>query len=429
MAREIQVDMSRESVDLEDLSSRLAHKKVCNINLKRNQNTLLKGLEVINELVKSGRLHAEGEYEIIRTPERLKEVMETYLTGVSEYVLDVETTGLDVYNDILVGICLYNPDLPSFYVPFNHTDLQNKRVEGQMTEEECKAVMLPYLANGSLKCINHNIKFDDKFNMEIPIGSRFNLNELNYVATAFIESADGYFYYQMECETEGTNGNKFFGELSSIEYIDKDLTGELTELLIPAEDEEDTEALRTRYLNSFDSNPFGGNKQDYVEKTDALDGVGGTVVIPVWSGGGTVKLIIINSDFGVASSTLVKAVQEAIDPDPQGTGSGIAPIGHTVTVVSAVGKTVSIKSRITLNDGYQWSQVKPKAEETLEAYFLEMRKNWEKGNLVVRISQIENRLLNLDGILDVADTQLNDVASNLALAQEEIPLLGGVYIG
>ena len=77
-----------------------------------NQNTLLKGLEVINELVKSGRLHAEGEYEIIRTPERLKEVMETYLTGVSEYVLDVETTGLDVYNDILVGICLYNPDLP-----------------------------------------------------------------------------------------------------------------------------------------------------------------------------------------------------------------------------------------------------------------------------------------------------------------------------
>lgn len=119
-----------------------------------------------------------------------------------------------------------------------------------------------------------------------------------------------------------------------------------------------------------------------------------------------------------------------VTPDDfEGRKPNVDEIGHTVTVVSAVGKTVSIKSRITLNDGYQWSQVKPKAEETLEAYFLEMRKNWEKGNLVVRISQIENRLLNLDGILDVADTQLNDVASNLALAQEEIPLLGGVYIG
>lgn len=165
-----------------------------------------------------------------------------------------------------------------------------------------------------------------KFNMEIPLGSRFNLNELNYKAVAFIENVDSFFYYQMECETEGTQGNKFFGSLNSIEYIDKDLEGELVELLIPAEDEEDTEALRERYLNSFNSNPFGGNKQDYKEKTNALDGVGGTVVIPVWNGGGTVKLIIIDSKYNKASDTLVKRVQEEIDPDPQGTGLGIAPI-------------------------------------------------------------------------------------------------------
>lgn len=58
-----------------------------------------------------------------------------------------------------------------------------------------------------------------KFNMEIPIGSRFNLNELNYVATAFMESADGYFYYQMECETEGTNGNKFSESLAPLSTL------------------------------------------------------------------------------------------------------------------------------------------------------------------------------------------------------------------
>lgn len=159
--KDLKMDMSRESVDLEDLSARLAHKKVCNITLKRNQNTLTKGLEIINELVKSGRLHAEGEYEVIRTPERLKEYMDKAKEN-GAYILDVETTGLDVYNDILVGICLYTPDMPSAYVPFNHTDLQNKRVEGQMTEEECKEVMVPYLEDPELKCINHNIKFDDK---------------------------------------------------------------------------------------------------------------------------------------------------------------------------------------------------------------------------------------------------------------------------
>lgn len=158
----IKIDMSREAVEINDLSARLAHKKVTNITVKRNLTALKKSLEVINELVKSGRLKPEGEYEVIRTPERLKEFMETYVTGIGEYVLDIESTGLDVYNDILVGICIYNPDLPSAYVPFNHTDLQNIRVSNQMTEEQVKEIMLPYLANKSLKCINHNIKFDDK---------------------------------------------------------------------------------------------------------------------------------------------------------------------------------------------------------------------------------------------------------------------------
>lgn len=276
-----------------------------------------------------------------------------------------------------------------------------------------------------------------KFNMEIPIGSRFNLDEINYRAISFIESKEEgegderatYYYYQVECETAGTIGNKQFGELSSIEYIDKDLEGELVELLIPAEDEEDTEVLRQRYLNSFQSNPFGGNKQDYKEKTDAIDGVGGTVVIPVWNGGGTVKLIIIDSNFNVASGALVAKVQEEIDPDPQGTGSGIAPIGHTVTVVSAEAETVNITCKCTMDDGYSWSRIADKAKEVIEAYFLELRKGWENGAVTVRVSQIENKLLNLEGVLDVSNTALNGVESNLALLQEKIPVLGGVTGG
>lgn len=269
-----------------------------------------------------------------------------------------------------------------------------------------------------------------KFNMEIPLGSRFSHDELNYEAVAFIEaSEDGFYYYQMECETAGEIGNKSFGELTSIEYIDKDLEGELVELLIPAEDEESIESLRERYLNSFESNPFGGNKQDYKDKTKALDGVGGCIVIPVWNGGGTVKLIIIDSEFNKATPTLVARVQEQIDPPPQGTGAGIAPIGHTVTVTTPDELTVNVKAKITLNEGYSWSQIKPQVEETLEAYFLEVRQSWENGNVVVRISQIENRILNLEAVLDVADTQLNGVSGNLPVEQEYLPILGGVENG
>ena len=276
-----------------------------------------------------------------------------------------------------------------------------------------------------------------KFNMEIPIGSRFSLDELNYEAIELIESDDSVFYYQMECESTGTEGNKYFGELSSIEYIDKDLTGELVELLIPAEDEEDTEDLRDRYFASFESSAFGGNKQDYRDKTKALDGVGGTVVVPVWAGGGTVKLIIIDSEHNVASDILVATVQETIDPNSKGTGTGIAPIGHKVTVVSAVEKAIEVFCRITFSEGYDWSMVETKATEAIEAYLLELRQAWENawkdgeenGSLVVRISQVENRLLNLEGVLDVADTTINEVEDNLSLTIEELPVLGGVTNG
>lgn len=157
----LEINMSREEVGMDDISKRLVHNKVCNVTVKRNKNKLENALAVIQELVKSGRLHAEGEVETIRTPERLKEYMD-HCKQSGEYVLDVETTGLDIYNDILVGICLYIPGETSAYVPFNHTDLQNVRVADQMSEEQVRDIMLPCLQDQELRCINHNIKFDNK---------------------------------------------------------------------------------------------------------------------------------------------------------------------------------------------------------------------------------------------------------------------------
>ena len=157
----LEINMSREEVGMDDISKRLVHNKVCNVTVKRNKNKLENALAVIQELVKSGRLHAEGEVETIRTPERLKEYMD-HCKQSGEYVLDVETTGLDIYNDILVGICLYTPGETSAYVPFNHTDLQNVRVADQMSEEQVRDIMIPYLQDQELRCINHNIKFDNK---------------------------------------------------------------------------------------------------------------------------------------------------------------------------------------------------------------------------------------------------------------------------
>nr|DAU10353.1 MAG TPA: Baseplate J like protein [Caudoviricetes sp.] len=262
-----------------------------------------------------------------------------------------------------------------------------------------------------------------EFNIDVPIGSRFSLNELNYSVVEQIGTG----VFKMECEALGVQGNKYFGDLIPIEYIDGLQTAKLTELLIPGEDEEDTESLRTRYFESFDTKPFGGNQKDYIQKTNSIAGVGSTKVTPIWDGGGTVKLTILNSEFDKASFELVNTVQQEIDPTKDGHGVGIAPIGHIVTVNTAEEIAVNITSNIIFDEGYSFTGQKQNIIDAISAYLLELRKEWaNQTNLVVRIAQIETRILSIKGIIDISGTKINGAASNLTLTKYQIPVMGGV---
>ena len=45
--------------------------------------------------------------------------------------------------------------------------------------------------------------------------------------------------------------------------------------------------------------------------------------------------------------------------------------------------------------------------------------------LVVRVSQIETRLLSIKGIVDIDNTRINGTAENLTLGRYEVPMFGG----
>ena len=265
-----------------------------------------------------------------------------------------------------------------------------------------------------------------EFNINVPIGSRFSLNDLNYVVIEKIDNC----IFKVQCETTGVIGNSYFGTMIPIEYIEGLETCQLTELLIPGEDEEDTEVLRERYFSSFDTRAFGGNIKDYLEKTNGIQGVGNTKVVPVWNGGGTVLLVIIDSTFRSATQTLIQLVKDTIDPMPYGTGQGLAPIGHVVTVQTVDEILINITSTITFNPSYTFERVKEQIESTLDEYMLSLRKTWANStNLIVRISQIETRLLNIEGIIDVANTRINGKYSNLELDEYEIPIFNSIVNG
>lgn len=261
-------------------------------------------------------------------------------------------------------------------------------------------------------------------NIEIPLNTRFTCDDLTYYISEKISNGN----YKLKCESTGEIGNQNFGTLIPIDYIQGLTSANLTELLIPGEDEEDTEDLRDRYFNSFDSQAFGGNIANYKEKTNALSGVGGTKITPTWDGGGTVKLTIINSQFTKPSNELVNYVQNEIDPvDHGGEGLGLAPIGHVVTVEPVENLTINIASTITYVEGYDLESALPSMRAAIDEYFNSLRSNWENVNaIIVRISQIESKLLDCDEVLDVQDTTINQSTNNLVLETNEIPIRGTI---
>lgn len=262
--------------------------------------------------------------------------------------------------------------------------------------------------------------------LDVPVGSRYNISGINYKAIEKISTG----LFRLECETAGIIGNQHFGALLPIDYVNGLVAATLSDVLVPGEDEEDDEALRQRYFATLNEQPFGGNIADYKGKIGGVPGVGGVKVFPVWAGGGTVKVAVIASDWNVPSSALIDDIQTLIDPvTNQGEGFGYAPIGHSVTIAGVSGVTINVITTLTLSLGTTIGQVQDDVETAIESYLLSLRQTWAGDTqLVVRISQMEARILSVAGVDDVSGTTLNGVAANMTLTSEQIPKLGTVTI-
>ena len=236
--------------------------------------------------------------------------------------------------------------------------------------------------------------------------------------------------YKLECKTPGEIGNLYTGQIIPVDYISGLETAEITGILSYGEDEEGTESFRSRYMASFEADEFGGNKNDYINRALMQRGVGAVKVEPVWNGAGTVRLVILGADFRKASAETVEETQRVFDPDRNGLGDGLAPIGHVVTVETVEEIPVSVTAGLTFDNGYSWGDCKEKAEAAVEAYFSELRRDWSgKESLSVRISGVNTAVLSVEGILDIENTRLNGIGGNLSFGKYEIPASGGVECG
>ena len=283
---------------------------------------------------------------------------------------------------------------------------------------------------------------------QISIGQSFSTvgdTILNYTAVQVYTNEDGDVVpgsYIMQCNTVGSVGNSYIGRIVPNDYIEKLASAEITTLLYPGEEEESDDSLRERFLANLMKTAFGGNIAQYRQWAKEIPGVGGVQVYPVWAGGGTVKLSIIDTDYNSCSSEFCQTILEKFDPENSGgetgLGLGIAPIGHKVTVSTPLPRTINVSGKITLLPGYKLETLMPDIKASLENYLLSLREAWENNDdennysVTVYLGRINFTILNVKGVSSAYELKLNETDTDIKLTEtsslQEIPVLGTVSL-
>lgn len=268
-----------------------------------------------------------------------------------------------------------------------------------------------------------------EFNVAVPIGSRYSLKGYNYRAVEAI--SDALHQYKMIVEETGAGPNDLRGDLIPIDFTEGLESAKVTELLVAGNDDESKESLYKRYIESFTSQSFAGNIAAYKEKFASIQGIGGSKIYPTWQGAGTVKAVLISSDYTAVSDYLINQIRAEAVP-AKGSGYGWAPIGHNLTIESVKEVVISVSTQVTYAAGHSSSNLSEKIKEKIKEYLKGIAEAWKEGDehteAIIYISRLESAILDVQGVLDVNNTSLNKNSSNLTLQSDEIPKLGEVAL-
>lgn len=261
--------------------------------------------------------------------------------------------------------------------------------------------------------------FKGAFNVQIDIGSRWNYDLYNYEVIELIGvNAESNYEYKLACETSGTAPNHVFGTLTPISHLPSGLTyAELTECIVEGENETSDDGIRKIYFETINSFDRDGNADQYTAWCNAYTGIGNSKIIPLWNGANTVKVSILSASNRAASSELIAEFQKYLDPNCEGMGNGVAPIGAFVTVSTATEKPIDISATVKLKVGTSDTS---EINTALSKYFAEI--SYDRSYL--SYMNIGAVILGLDSVESISNLTINGSTADMELGTEEIPILG-----
>ena len=269
--------------------------------------------------------------------------------------------------------------------------------------------------------------------VNLPLGSRFSVPEsdatITYQIIRYLTTGKAV----IECEQYGTIGNEYFGDILPLFSVNDLKSATIIGTQQPARDKEIDDDYSERIIEHLNHKGFGGNIKDYQDYVESINGTSKPKVFPIWNGGGTVKLSILDSQYNALTNDFINQIKETIDPtEYTGLGVGIAPIGHQVTVVTPTEITINISATLTLDD-VTISQVKPEIEQNIEKYLFSVRKNWVDNDYTnVYLAQIISDIVKVSGIINATNVQINGSTSDISYqntaTNQYIPVLGEVTL-
>lgn len=149
---------SRSSKELDKKVKEKIEKKT---QPKKNSksNNLLTRVNLIRERVANNLGEYQNDYIILIKDEDIINYFNKIIeSGIC--AIDTETTGLNIFEDKIVGICLYVEGEKASYIPLNHiSSIYGTRIENQANLDLVKEQMKRCI-NNNIKFIYHNGKFD-----------------------------------------------------------------------------------------------------------------------------------------------------------------------------------------------------------------------------------------------------------------------------
>lgn len=180
-------------------------------------------------------------------------------------------------------------------------------------------------------------------------------------------------------------------------------------------DEETDEELRDRLLAAIAAREGAGTQDDYVTWALEVEGVGAATCEPLWSGAGTVRVMILDTDLQPASAGLQTTVSDYIQT--------LRPIGADVTIDTPALDTHAISATLTMEAGFTVGGVQTAVEEAIQAYYDSL----DTGGDVIYF-EVGAALVTTLGVADYSALLVDGAAVNVVISATQKAAMGVVTL-